>query len=122
MKDYKRDYRLEVYSIILNNNEEFKLDEQDALKMSYYVAGTTLIGLNENEIKEYIKLALENIENDNKFKECIDSFTDETPLSLKRETVREYKMNFVRINEMMKNLSHYDRYESIVERPNFIID
>ena len=28
MKDYKRDYRLEVYSIILNNNEEFKLDEQ----------------------------------------------------------------------------------------------
>ena len=128
MKDYSRRkgdaaLRLKVYSLIMNNEKEFGLDEQDAMKMSYYVS-STFIGLteNDNEIKTYVKLALEAIENDNKFKECMSKFDDNTPISAIKETVKEYKMNFVRINEMMKTLSHYDRYESIVERPNFIID
>lgn len=128
MKDYSRRkgnaaLRLKIYSLIMNNEKEFGLDEQEAMKMSYYVS-STYIGLdsNENEIKTYIKLALEAIDNDNKFKEIVSKFTDETPLSTIKETVKEYKMNFVRINEMMKTLSHYDRYESIVERPNFIVD
>lgn len=128
MKDYSRrkgdaTLRLKIYSLIMNNEKEFGLDEQEAMKMSYYVS-STYIGLdsNENEIKTYIKLALEAIDNDNKFKEIVSKFTDETPLSTIKETVKEYKMNFVRINEMMKTISHYTGYESIVERPNFIVD
>lgn len=128
MKNYSRKkgdaaLRLKTYSLIMNNEKEFGLDEQEAMKMSYYVS-STYIGLdsNENEIKTYIKLALEAIDNDNKFKEIVSKFTDETPLSTIKETVKEYKMNFVRINEMMKTISHYTRYESIVERPNFIVD
>lgn len=128
MKNYSRkkgdvDLRIKIYSLIINNEKEFGLDEQEAMKMSYYVS-STYIGLdsNENEIKTYIKLALEAIDNDNKFKEIVSKFTDETPLSTIKETVKEYKMNFVRINEMMKTISHNTRYESIVERPNFIVD
>lgn len=128
MKNYSRRkgdaaLRLKTYSLIMNNEKEFGLDEQEAMKMSYYVS-STYIGLdsNENEINTYIKLALEAIDNDNKFKEIVSKFTDETPLSTIKETVKEYKMNFVRINEMMKTISHYTRYESIVERPNFIVD
>lgn len=128
MKNYSRRkgdaaLRLKTYSLIMNNEKEFGLDEQEAMKMSYYVS-STYIGLdsNENEIKTYIKLALEAIDNDNKFKEIVSKFTDETPLSTIKKTVKEYKMNFVRINEMMKTISHYTRYESIVERPNFIVD
>lgn len=128
MKDYSRRkgdaaLRLKVYSLIMNNEKEFGLDEQDAMKMSYYVS-STFIGLTENddEIKTYVKLALEAIENDNKFKECISKFDDTTPLSTIKETVKEYKMNYVKINEMMKNISHYSSYSSIVEKPNFKID
>lgn len=128
MKNYSRRkgdaaLRLKTYSLIMNNEKEFGLDEQEAMKMSYYVS-STYIGLdsNENEIKTYIKLALEAIDNDNKFKEIVSKFTDETPLSTIKEKVKEYKMNFVRINEMMKTISHYTGYESIVERPNFIVD
>lgn len=128
MKDYSRRkgdaaLRLKTYSLIMNNKKEFGLDEQEAMKMSYYVS-STYIGLtnNDDEIKTYVKLAIEAIENDNKFKECISKFDDTTKLSTIKEAVKEYKMNFVRINEMMKTISHYTRYESIVERPNFIVD
>jgi hypothetical protein len=128
MKNFERKkgntaLRLRVYSILMNNKNEFELDEQEAMKMSYYVSSTFMgVEQNDDEIKSYVKLALEAIENDNKFKECIRKFDDTTPLSTIKETVKEYKINYVKINEKMKNISHYSSYSPIVEKPNFKID
>lgn len=115
--------RLRTYSLIMNNEKEFGLDEQEAMQMSYYVS-STYIGLKEtdDEIMYYVRMALEMIDNDNKFKKNISKFDDNTQLSAIKETVNKYKKNFVEINKKMEAIAHSNKYSAVVEMPCLIID
>lgn len=115
--------RMKVYSILMNNKEELELDETKALELSYFVS-VTYSGLDrdKNEIKNYVKLAIEMIENEKNFNECIKSFNDNTLLSKIKETVKQYQDIFFKLDAEMKKIAHYTNYESITEIPKFTID